>query len=145
MLREYVKAEEAADPTPSRASGMTLQKLSPNRAAAVSAIPEWLALLGAAGATLGRVLVATVLGTLWALPVGLAIGLSPRLTRMLQPVVQAMRKDLLTETYLQADETTVPVQMHDGRGSNHQAYLWQYGKPGGETVFDFCLIFADIC
>src|SRR6202044_901074 len=20
-----------------------------------------------------------------------------------------------------------------------RAYLWQYGKPGGETVFDFCL------
>ena len=33
----------------------------------------------------------------------------------------------------------VPVQMHDKRGSDHQAYLWQYGKPGGETVFDFCL------
>jgi transposase len=62
-----------------------------------------------------------------------------RVGELLQPVVQAMRKDLLTETYLQADETTVPVQMHDGRGSNHQAYLWQYGKPGGETVFDFCL------
>jgi hypothetical protein len=29
--------------------------------------------------------------------------------------------------------------MHDRRGENHQAYLWQYGKPGGETVFDFCL------
>jgi transposase len=37
------------------------------------------------------------------------------------------------------DETTVPVQMHDKRGTNHEAYLWQYGKPGGETVFDFCL------
>ena len=42
-------------------------------------------------------------------------------------------------SYLQADETPVPVQMHDGRGENHQAYLWQYGKPGGETVFDFLL------
>jgi hypothetical protein len=29
--------------------------------------------------------------------------------------------------------------MHDNRGADHQAYLWQYGKPGGETVFDFCL------
>lgn len=29
--------------------------------------------------------------------------------------------------------------MHDHRGENHQAYLWQYGRPGGETVFDFCL------
>ncbi len=29
--------------------------------------------------------------------------------------------------------------MGDKRGANHEAYLWQYGKPGGETVFDFCL------
>jgi transposase len=62
-----------------------------------------------------------------------------RVGEMLIPVVEAMRKDLLSAAYLQADETTVPVQMHDRRGSNHEAYLWQYGKPGGETVFDFCL------
>jgi hypothetical protein len=29
--------------------------------------------------------------------------------------------------------------MHDRRGSNHEAYLWQYGQPGADTVFDFCL------
>ena len=29
--------------------------------------------------------------------------------------------------------------MHDGRGSNHEAFLWQYGRPGGATVFDFRL------
>lgn len=62
-----------------------------------------------------------------------------RAGELLQPVVAAMRQDLLNGTYLQADETTVPVQMHDKRGADHQAYLWQYGKPGGETVFDFCL------
>ena len=62
-----------------------------------------------------------------------------RVGEMLIPVVEAMRRDLLSAPYLQADETTVPVQMHDRRGSNHEAYLWQYGKPGGETVFDFCL------
>jgi hypothetical protein len=28
--------------------------------------------------------------------------------------------------------------MHDKPGADHQAYLWQYGKPG-ETVFDFQL------
>jgi transposase len=56
---------------------------------------------------------------------------------LLQPVVEAMRQDLLGASYLQADETIVPVQMHDRRGSDHQAYLWQYGRPGGETVFDF--------
>ena len=62
-----------------------------------------------------------------------------RVGELLAPVIAAMRRDLLTASYLQADETTVPVQMHDKRGANHQAYLWQYGKPGGETVFEFCL------
>lgn len=62
-----------------------------------------------------------------------------RVGELLQPVAEAMRRGLLQGSYLQADETPVPVQMHDKRGKNHQAYLWQYGKPGGETVFDFCL------
>jgi hypothetical protein len=56
---------------------------------------------------------------------------------MLMPVVGAMRSQLLAGTYIQADETPVDVQTHDGSGSNHQAYLWQYGTPGGMTVFDF--------
>jgi transposase len=62
-----------------------------------------------------------------------------RVGELLGPIVGAMRRDLLAASYIQADETPVPVQMHDRRGENHQAYLWQYGKPGGETVFDFCL------
>jgi len=36
------------------------------------------------------VLLATALGTLWTVPVGLAIGLSARLSRLLQPVVQVV-------------------------------------------------------
>ena len=40
--------------------------------------------------SLGRVLLSTALGTLWALPAGLAIGLSPRLSRIFQPVVQVV-------------------------------------------------------
>jgi NitT/TauT family transport system permease protein len=50
----------------------------------------WGTTLLAAGATLTRVLAAVALGTLWALPAGLAIGLSPRLSRALQPVVQVV-------------------------------------------------------
>jgi transposase len=56
---------------------------------------------------------------------------------MLMPVVGVMRRELLVGSYIQADETTVDVQTHDGRGKNHQAYLWQYGTPGGATIFDF--------
>jgi NitT/TauT family transport system permease protein len=50
----------------------------------------WGGISVAALLTLGRVLLATALGTLWTLPAGLAIGLSPRLSRILQPVVQVM-------------------------------------------------------
>jgi NitT/TauT family transport system permease protein len=51
-------------------------------------VTRWLALIGSAAWTLGRVLAATAVGTLWTVPVGLAIGLSPRLSRILQPVAQ---------------------------------------------------------
>jgi NitT/TauT family transport system permease protein len=51
---------------------------------------EWLQAVGAGGVTLGRVLLATALGTLWTLPAGLAIGLHPKLSRLLQPVVQVV-------------------------------------------------------
>ncbi|HTT24732.1 MAG TPA: IS66 family transposase [Candidatus Sulfotelmatobacter sp.] len=56
---------------------------------------------------------------------------------LLIPMVAAMRRELISGTYIQADETPVDVQMHEGRGKNHQAYLWQYGRPGGSVVFDF--------
>lgn len=49
---------------------------------------EWLHLLKSDLLTLARVTAAIVLGTLWALPAGLRIGLSPRLSRIMQPVVQ---------------------------------------------------------
>jgi len=62
-----------------------------------------------------------------------------RVGELLIPVVAAMRRELLTGDYIQADETPVAVQMHDGRGKNHQAYLWQYGRPAGAVVFDFRL------
>jgi transposase len=58
---------------------------------------------------------------------------------LLRPLVGVMGRQLVQGSYLQADETPVEVQMHDRRGKNHQAYLWQYGRPGGETVFDFRL------
>jgi transposase len=58
---------------------------------------------------------------------------------LLIPMASAMRQELLRGTYIQADETPVDVQMHEGRGKNHQAYLWQYSRPGATVVFDFRL------
>jgi transposase len=60
-----------------------------------------------------------------------------RVGELLIPVAGAIGRELLAGGYIQADETPVPVQMHDGRGKNHQAYLWQYGRPGGSVMFDF--------
>jgi NitT/TauT family transport system permease protein len=51
---------------------------------------RWLALVGHALATLARVLAAVILGTLWTVPAGLAIGLSARWRQRLQPVIQAL-------------------------------------------------------
>jgi NitT/TauT family transport system permease protein len=49
---------------------------------------DFLPIIRACGWTLGRVLISTAIGTIWTLPAGLAIGLSPRLARVFQPVVQ---------------------------------------------------------
>jgi len=62
-----------------------------------------------------------------------------RVGELLRPITAAMGQELLSGSYIQADETTVGVQMHDGRGKNHQAYLWQYSRPRGSVVFDFRL------
>jgi transposase len=47
---------------------------------------------------------------------------------LLVPMAGVMRVGLLSGGYIQADETPVDVQMHDKRGKNHQAYLWQYSR-----------------
>ena len=58
---------------------------------------------------------------------------------LLIPVREAMRQNLLAGGYLQADETTVWVQTHQRTGKHHQGYLWQFGRPGGEVVFEFAM------
>jgi hypothetical protein len=58
---------------------------------------------------------------------------------LLIPMVAAMRRELLSGSYIQADETPVDVQTREGRGKNHEAYLWQYSRPGESVVFEFRL------
>lgn len=63
-----------------------------------------------------------------------------RVGELLGPVVQAMKREILERNYLQADETPVGVQRRpEKKGKNHQAYLWQFGNPGGSVVFSFSL------
>lgn len=60
-----------------------------------------------------------------------------RVGELLRPITKAMSEELLAGNYIQADETPVGVQSEWVRGKNHQAYLWQYSRPGGAVVFDF--------
>lgn len=59
----------------------------------------------------------------------------------LQPVVDALREEVLAHRVLHADET--PVQMlKPGAGKTHRAYLWAYATGQHErlkaVVYDFC-------
>jgi hypothetical protein len=56
---------------------------------------------------------------------------------LLRPVSAAMKADLLAGTYIQADETPIGVQSKETIGRNHQAFEFQYSRPGGPVVFDF--------
>ena len=66
-------------------------------------------------------------------------GLVMRVGELLRPITLAMRQELLSGDYIQADETPVGVQSERAQGKKHQAYLWQYSRPGGAVVFDFRL------
>lgn len=59
----------------------------------------------------------------------------------LQPLVDALKEEMLTYGVLHADET--PVQMlNPGNGKTHRAYLWAYAPGAFEdmkaVVYDFC-------
>ena len=56
---------------------------------------------------------------------------------LLQGLMPALQADLLAGRYIQADETPVPCQVPEVTGRNHQAYLWEYSRPGGPVLFDF--------
>lgn len=49
---------------------------------------DWMEILRCTGISFGRVLVSVALGTLWTVPVGVWIGLNPKLSSRLQPFIQ---------------------------------------------------------
>jgi transposase len=58
----------------------------------------------------------------------------------LQPLVEALKAELLSRPVLHADETPVAM-LKPGHGKTHRAYLWTYGTPVFDplkaVVFDF--------
>ncbi|MBX3063734.1 MAG: ABC transporter permease subunit [Anaerolineae bacterium] len=51
---------------------------------------QWARILGGVVASTGRVVIASILGLLWTVPVGVWIGTNPRLSAILQPLVQSI-------------------------------------------------------
>lgn len=64
---------------------------------------------------------------------------------LLEYVCVALKADLLSGGYIQADETPVRVLLgaenggipRKRPGKSHQAYLWVYSRPGGPVLFDY--------
>jgi len=60
-----------------------------------------------------------------------------RCGELLMPVSGAMREEILSGGYIQADETPVGVQCDLKKGRNHQGYFFEYSRPQGWVVYDF--------
>lgn len=55
----------------------------------------------------------------------------------LRPVVEAMWQEMLSQGYLQIDETPVRVLDPEVQGKAARGYLWFYAVPGGDVVLEF--------
>lgn len=56
----------------------------------------------------------------------------------LAPIVWSMRRELVSSSYLQVDETPLPVlKTERSKPGAHRAYLWTYGIPWSTIIFDY--------
>lgn len=57
---------------------------------------------------------------------------------LIEPLYEALKNQLFSCDYLQADETPIPVLTQDKPGSTHKGYHWVYYDPLGKLVlFDY--------
>jgi transposase len=56
---------------------------------------------------------------------------------LLQPIVRAMKEQLLAGDYLQVDETPVKLMDPEVQGKCATGFLWVAGRPGGDVIFEF--------
>ncbi len=58
--------------------------------------------------------------------------------RLLEPLYETLKKQIQQSTYIQADESPMPVQTKDKTGSTHKGYMWVYHSPPDKMVcFDY--------
>jgi transposase len=60
-----------------------------------------------------------------------------QVAQLLAPVYRAIREDLQSGSYLQADETPIRYLDPDVKGKSRQGYLWTYSRPGGDVCFEW--------
>jgi transposase len=53
---------------------------------------------------------------------------------LLEPLYEALKKEILQKDYLMADETPIPVLSKNKPGSTHRGYHWVYYDPLGKSV-----------
>jgi hypothetical protein len=56
---------------------------------------------------------------------------------LLEPLYEALKKDVLKENYLQADETTLKVQDPEVKDRLHTGYLWSALAPPNKVFFHY--------
>ncbi|MCE9635117.1 MAG: IS66 family transposase [Planctomycetes bacterium] len=57
--------------------------------------------------------------------------------RLLAPIGDEIRKDVLAASVMHGDDTPIQVQENWSRGKSIQGRLWIYRNPAGDTLFDF--------
>jgi transposase len=60
-----------------------------------------------------------------------------QVAQLLGSVYRAIKEDLLSGSYLQADETPIRYLDPDVKGKSQQGYLWTYSRPGGDVLFEW--------
>lgn len=59
-------------------------------------------------------------------------------SKLLEPLYEWMKAELLNANYLQADETSIPVLSKNKPGATHTGYYWVYRNPRNKmVVFDY--------
>lgn len=59
---------------------------------------------------------------------------------LVEPVVECLRQEIVTDDYVRADETTVQVLREPGRTAQSSSYMWTYmtgSKPMTAIVYDY--------
>ena len=58
--------------------------------------------------------------------------------RLLEPLYNSLRREVLANRYIQADETSLRVQDREKAGACHLGYLWAYHAPASKlALFDY--------